>query len=72
MSRGSTYQHWKRILQNEKDNSEINHRFFTTKRNQQGKLIEVFYVYRLKDHIKDTIYTFGEIIEIMEKEKSNV
>ena len=68
----STYQHWKRLFEKEKKNTEIKQKFFTIKRNSTGKLIEVFYVYRLKDHLDEKIYSFKEIIDVMEKEKTNV
>tara|TARA_R110000851_G_C13073102_1_gene565053 strand:+ start:840 stop:1154 length:315 start_codon:yes stop_codon:yes gene_type:complete len=70
----STLFHWKKIFEKEKDDPSVSPKFFCIKRNTKGKLIEVIYIYRLKDHIKDDIYTFKEIIEIMtkEKEKSNV
>tara|TARA_R110000803_G_scaffold200607_2_gene265067 strand:+ start:1551 stop:1760 length:210 start_codon:yes stop_codon:yes gene_type:complete len=68
----TTHQHWKRLFEKQKENPEIKQKFFTIKRNSTGKLIEVFYVYRLKDHLNETIYSFKEIIDVMEKEKSNV
>ena len=72
MTKASTHQHWKRLFAKQKDNPDIKQKFFTTKRNSTGKLIEVFYVYRLKDHLNETISSFQEIIEIMQKEKTNV
>ena len=39
---------------------------------KEKKKIEVFYVYRLKDHLDEKIYSFKEIIDVMEKEKTNV
>lgn len=68
----STLFHWKKVYEKEKDDPSVPSKFFCIKRDGKGKLIEIIYIYKLKDHIKDDIYTFKEIIEVMEKEKSNV
>mgnify|MGYP003656525759 CR=1 FL=1 len=65
----STLFHWKKIFGKEKDDPSVPPKFFSIKRDGKGKLVEIIYIYRLKDHIKDDIFTFKEIIEIMTKEK---
>ena len=64
-----TYETWKRILIKEKDDPTSESRYFIIKRNKEGKLIEIYYIYKLADHIKDEILTFEEVIEVMKEEK---
>tara|TARA_R110002020_G_scaffold57063_1_gene157288 strand:- start:412 stop:666 length:255 start_codon:yes stop_codon:yes gene_type:complete len=65
MGKDSTLDVWKKeYLKN-----PITKKFFTIKRNEQGDLIEIYYIFKLCDHIKESIFTFEEIIEIMQQER---
>ena len=70
--KNGTYECWKRMWTKEKDDPSAESRYFTIKRNEQGKLTEIYFIYKLSDHIKDHILTFEEVIEVMKKEKNNV
>jgi hypothetical protein len=64
-----TLEYWKRMWSKEKDDPNSSSRYFTIKRNEEGQLIEIYYIYKLDDHIKDTILTFEEVIEVMKEER---
>tara|TARA_R110002072_G_scaffold121850_3_gene256083 strand:+ start:3298 stop:3555 length:258 start_codon:yes stop_codon:yes gene_type:complete len=67
--KNGTLECWKRMWSKEKDDPTSPSRYFTIKRNEEGELIEIYYIYKLDDHIKDEILTFEEVIEVMKKEK---
>tara|TARA_R110002051_G_scaffold35370_1_gene77878 strand:- start:439 stop:657 length:219 start_codon:yes stop_codon:yes gene_type:complete len=68
--KNGTYECWKRMWTKEKDDPSAELRFFTIKRNKEGKLIEIYFIYNLAHHIKDEILTFEEVIEVMKEEKN--
>lgn len=65
----ATLECWKRMWTKEKDDPNRPSRYFTIKRNAQDELIEIYYIYKLDDHIKDEIFTFEEVIEVMKEER---
>jgi len=65
----ATLECWKKMWSKEKDDPDSIARYFTIKRNEEGELIEIYYIYKLEDHIKDEILTFEEVIDVMKNER---
>ncbi len=69
MLKQSTYYIWKSLCEKELKMETPPQRFFCIRRGTGNWIAEVYVIYDLKDHIKETIYTLPEVVEIMAKEK---
>ena len=68
MLKQTTYYIWKTLCEKESKMQNPPQRFFCVRRGAGNWIAEIYIVYELSDHIKERIYTFPEVVEIMGKE----
>ena len=66
MKKHSTLDVWKK----EYEKNPVTKKYYTLKRNKNGGLTEIYYIFKLSNHKKEKIYSFSEIIQIMNNEIS--